>query len=75
MPQVDFNTYTTTIFLISNCFILGYVLLNIYFLVPLTNSYKVDKRSKLLVNLRVLKAKRYLNLFNLFLIGLNEVKI
>lgn len=71
MPQVDITTYTTTIFSFSHLFLLGYVLLNIFILVPLINAYKVEKKSKLLVNVRTLKAKNYLNLFNLFLVGIS----
>lgn len=67
MPQVDFNTYTTTIFVISNSFIFGYVLLNLYFLVPLLNSQKVVKKMKVRVNFNAYTAKAYLNMFNLFL--------
>lgn len=67
MPQVDFNTYTTTIFVISNSFIFGYILLNIYFLQPLLNSHKVVKKMKVKVNVRAFSSRAYLNLFNLFL--------
>lgn len=74
MPQVDINTYMTTVFLISNCFILGYILFKIYIFVPLINSHKVEKKVKLLTNLKLLKTKGYLNLFNFFLVSLNFSK-
>jgi hypothetical protein len=75
MPQVDVNTYMTTVFLISNCFILGYILFNIYIFLPVLNSQKVEKKLKILSNIRLLKLKTYLNLFNFFLLGLNLNKL
>ena len=69
MPQVDLNTYMTTVFLISNCFIFGYAFFNIFIFVPLINSYKVEQYLKYAVNLRLNFATAYLNLFNFFLLG------
>lgn len=71
MPQVDINTYMTTVFLFSNCFIFGYVFLNLFFFVPMVNAYKVERYLLAMVHLRYLKAKSYLNLFNFFLVGFN----
>lgn len=65
------SIYAFTIIEFNQYFLLGYVILNIFILIPLTNSYKVDKKNKVLVNLRSLKAKTYLNLFNLFSAGLS----
>ena len=71
MPQVDLNTYMSTVFFVSNLFLLGYVVCNLFLFVPVINSYKVENRLISRVILRFFKAKKYLNLFNFFLLGYN----
>jgi hypothetical protein len=64
IPQVDLNTYTTTTVLISNLFMLGYIIFVMFLALPLINSFKVEKFLLSLINLRLIKAKNYLNFSN-----------
>ena len=66
MSQVDLSTYQLTILTLSHFFLAGFVFFNCSLFVPLINSFKVEFALQLIVIIRCLKAKKYLNLFNYF---------